>query len=159
MDLQYLRKLVKLVNDSQIAELEIEEDGNRVRITQRSSQTVVMSEALQAPVPAVHPVNPAPQAPVPAPAAAPPPKESDDSKYQQVRSPIVGTFYRAASPDAEPFVQVGNQVSAGSTLCIIEAMKIMNEIEAEISGKIVKILVENGKPVEYDQPLFLVEPS
>jgi acetyl-CoA carboxylase biotin carboxyl carrier protein len=154
MDLQYLRKLVKLVNDSQIAELEIEEEGSRVRVTRTTNSVVSVPETVH-----MAAVAPAP-APAPAPAEAPAPaSKAEAHSYHEVRSPIVGTFYRASSPDADPFVQVGKQVGAGETLCIIEAMKIMNEIESDMSGTVVKILVENGKPVEYDQPLFLIDPS
>lgn len=156
MDLQFVRKCIKLVNDAQIAELEIEEDGKRLRITRTfaaaDTQQLMQVSAAQhlpqaAPVP--QPVSP------PLAAAA----EVKNESYHEVRSPIVGTFYRAPSPDASPFVQVGDTVGTGQTLCIIEAMKIMNEIESDGSGRIVRILVENGQPVEYNQPLFLIDQS
>jgi acetyl-CoA carboxylase biotin carboxyl carrier protein len=86
-------------------------------------------------------------------------KSVDDARYHEIKSPIVGTFYRAPAPDADSYIQIGDVVSVGSVLCIVEAMKLMNEIESDASGKIVKILVENGKPVEYNQPLFLLEKS
>ena len=158
MDIQFVRKLVKIVTDSQIAELEIEEDGQRVRVTRTLySEPVVM--ASPAPVAAAPTPVPQPQAaPAAAPEAAPAPGPEAEGGVE-VHSPIVGTFYRASSPDAEPFVQVGQKVSSGQTLCIIEAMKIMNEIESDQAGTIVKILVEDGQPVEYNQPLFIIDPS
>ncbi|PLX32482.1 MAG: acetyl-CoA carboxylase biotin carboxyl carrier protein [Ignavibacteria bacterium] len=155
MDIQYVRKLVKIVTDSQIAELEIEEEGQRVRVTRTLyTEPVVMAS----PASAAHAVAPQPQAAAPAAVeeSAPAPEPAGGV---EVRSPIVGTFYRASSPDAEPFVKVGEAISTGQTLCIIEAMKIMNEIESDQSGTIVKILVEDGQPVEYNQPLFIVNPS
>ncbi|MBR9973951.1 MAG: acetyl-CoA carboxylase biotin carboxyl carrier protein [Bacteroidetes bacterium] len=160
MDLQYIRKCIKIVNDAQIAELEIEEDGKRLRITRNfapdasgmSAGLSAMQQMHALAVPSTPPVAPAtPEAPV---AAA-----AESSTRHEVRSPIVGTFYRSSSPDADPFVQVGDTVSNGQVLCIIEAMKIMNEIESDASGRVVKILVDDGKPVEYNQPLFLVEPA
>jgi acetyl-CoA carboxylase biotin carboxyl carrier protein len=160
MDLNYLRRLVKLVTDSGIDELEIEQDNARVRITRSVAPATpaVMQYAfpqaqqMQAPAPAAAPASDAP-----APAAAPKPVE--DSSHIKVLSPIVGTFYRASTPEADPFVQVGSLVTHGTTLCIIEAMKIMNEIESEFTGRVVRILVENGAPVEYNQPLFLIDPA
>lgn len=158
MDLQYVRRLIKIVNESQIAEIEIEEDGKRVRVT-RSVAAAAMLPAVQhvaAPVQiqAQADAGNAGQAPAvsQAPAAA-------SAQYHEVRSPIVGTFYRSSSPEADPFVQVGQSVSVGDTLCIIEAMKIMNDIESDASGRVVKVLVENGQPVEYNQALFLIDPS
>lgn len=157
MDIQFVRKLVKIVTDSQIAELEIEEEGQRVRVTRTLySEPVVMTTPAPA-VPAAAPQVPAAapaQAETPAPAATP-----EVHSGVEVHSPIVGTFYRASSPDAEPYVQVGQSVSKGQTLCIIEAMKIMNEIESDQAGTLVKILVEDGQPVEYNQPLFIIDPS
>ncbi len=159
MDLNYIRRLVKLVTESEIGEIEIEQDNTRVRITRA---VAVAPQVLQyaAPVPApAAPAAPATDAPregahVPAHV-----QHADDSAYEKILSPIVGTFYRASTPEADPFVQVGQMISPGNTLCIIEAMKIMNEIEAEIPGRIVKIFVENGQAVEYNQPLFLVDPA
>ncbi|HOJ04818.1 MAG TPA: acetyl-CoA carboxylase biotin carboxyl carrier protein [Bacteroidota bacterium] len=155
MDLQYIRKLVNIVNDSQITEIEIEEEGKRLRISRTLPQAVVAMP------PTPIPMATAPAVPMPAPPADAPatPAPAAANNYHEVRSPIVGTFYRASSPDAEPFVQVGQTVSAGQTLCIIEAMKILNEIECDRGGRVVKILVENAQPVEYNQPLFLIDPS
>lgn len=155
MDLQYIRKLVNIVNDSQITEIEIEEEGKRLRISRTLPQAVVAMP------PTPIPMATAPAVPMPAPPADAPatPAPAAANNYHEVRSPIVGTFYRASSPDAEPFAQVGQTVSAGQTLCIIEAMKILNEIECDRGGRVVKILVENAQPVEYNQPLFLIDPS
>ncbi|MBE0645083.1 MAG: acetyl-CoA carboxylase biotin carboxyl carrier protein [Bacteroidetes bacterium] len=156
MDLQFVRKCIKIVNDAQIAELEIEEDGKRLRITRSfANETHVMSmpyPAAQQPVAAQVPAAPA--APTAAMETAP-----AGEKHHEVHSPIVGTFYRSSSPDADPYIQVGDTVGKGQVLCIIEAMKIMNEIESDASGRIVKVLVENGQPVEYNQPLFLIDPA
>ena len=104
------------------------------------------------------PAAPAPTAPAPA-AAPAAPAADEESKYITIKSPMIGTFYRAASPDKPPFVAVGDTITEGDTVCVIEAMKLFNEIEAEFSGKIVKVLVDDSSPVEYDQPLFLVDPS
>ena len=156
MDIQFVRKLVKIVTDSQIAELEIEEEGQRVRVTRTlySEPVVMASPAPAAPAALPQPAAAPAQADAPAPAPA-----ADVPSGAEVHSPIVGTFYRSPSPDAEPFVQVGQSVSKGQRFCIIEAMKIMNEIESDQAGTIVKILVEDGQPVEYDQPLFIIDPA
>ena len=117
----------------------------------------------QIPVPQATAAAPAPQAPATHEAAAPAPadtkKADDDSKYITIKSPIIGTFYRKPSPDKPPFVEVGTSINKGDVLCVIEAMKLFNDIESEVSGKIVKILVDDSSPVEFDQPLFLVDPS
>ncbi len=157
MDLNYVRKLVKLLSESSLGELEIEEDGRKIRLAKQpvASPDVQQTLPVPAPVPAAATV---PTLAVPAPAPAPPPPPETD-RYHQIKSPIVGTFYRAPAPDAAPFVQVGSSIAPGTVLCIVEAMKLMNEIESDVSGKIVKVLVENGQPVEYDQTLFLVEPT
>jgi acetyl-CoA carboxylase biotin carboxyl carrier protein len=158
MDLQLIRKLVKIVTDSQIAELEIEEEGMRVRVTRALDYEpqILPYPAHSVPPPAAIPAAaPHAAAAEPSPAASVEPTASG----HEVRSPIVGTFYRSPSPDAPSFVEVGQSVSKGQTLCIIEAMKIMNEIEADAAGKIVKVLVEDSQPVEYDQPLFIIDPS
>jgi acetyl-CoA carboxylase biotin carboxyl carrier protein len=157
MDLNYVKKLVKLLSESNVDEIEIEEDGKKVRLVKRGGA----AQAPAAPVTgsaAPENVIPVPPIPMPlhvvapaAPAPAPP------AQYHEIKSPIVGTFYRSPAPDAAPFVQVGATVESGTVLCIVEAMKLMNEIESDVAGKIVKIMVENGQPVEYDQTLFLVE--
>jgi acetyl-CoA carboxylase biotin carboxyl carrier protein len=151
MDLSYVKKLIKLVSESDVHEIEIEEEGKKVRVTKASHvQAPVMMQAPGAQVPAAAPA-PSPVPPAPhAPAA---------SKLHEVKSPIVGTFYKAPAPDAAPFVSIGTHVEPGTVLCIVEAMKLMNEIESDAAGTVVKIMVENGQPVEYGQVLFLVEPS
>jgi acetyl-CoA carboxylase biotin carboxyl carrier protein len=157
MDLNYLRKLVRLLEGSTLNEIEIEEDGLHVRVAKSAHPHVSATTSPAAPV--VHPIAHAPAAasPAPAPVAAAP-APSAEAKYHEVKSPIVGTFYRAPTPEASPFVEVGQVVQVKSVLCIIEAMKLMNEIESDAAGRIVKILVENGQPVEYNQSLFLIEP-
>jgi len=155
MDLNLIRKLVKLVDSSEVTDLEIEENGTRVKIAKkiRGIQAVAQPQILTPSQPVTQ-TQPAAKAEAEAPA-----KEEAKANLHEIHSPIVGTFYRAPAPDADPYVQVGDTVSQGSVLCIVEAMKLMNEIESDVSGKIVKILVENGKPVEYNQPLFLVQTS
>jgi len=161
MDLAYIKRLIKLLSESGVDEIEIEEQGNKIRLVkhQNSRAEAVPHALMQVPqrsAPAFEaPLPPTPPAELPAAA----PEAAPSSAYQEVKSPIVGTFYRAPAPEAPPFVQVGSMVEAGSVLCIVEAMKLMNEIESDRAGKIVKILVENGQPVEYDQTLFLVETS
>ena len=152
MDLRKLKTLIELVESSGIAELEIEEGEERVRITRAvattPASTVVVPAALPAsvgamPAPAVAATSPAPPAPV-------------ESEGHQVKSPMVGTFYRAASPGAKPFVEIGDSVAVGDTLCIIEAMKLMNEIESDKSGVVKQVLAENGQAVEFGQPLVVI---
>ncbi len=151
MDLRKLKKLIDLVQESGIAELEITEGEEKVRINRvgNTAQPAMMTmPAPVAPMPAAAPAAAA--APTAAPAAAAEPEG------HVVKSPMVGTFYRSPSPGAKAFVEVGQSVSAGETLCIIEAMKLLNEIEADASGIVKAILVENGQPVEYGQPLFIL---
>lgn len=152
MDLRKLKKLIDLVEESGIAELELTEGEEKVRISRNPpAGTMAYAPAyMPAPVPAAAPAA-APAAPAAAPEPAAPVIEG-----HIVKSPMVGTFYRSPSPDAKPFVEVGSSVSAGDTLCIIEAMKLLNEIEADKSGVIKAILVENGHPVEFGEPLFVI---
>lgn len=163
MDLNYVKKLVKLFSESAVDEIEIEEEGKKIRLVKNRAGVVAGHTTIPvSAVPAAHAGAPfvLPQAVEGTPAAVPPQQPSADTKkYHEIKSPIVGTFYRSPSPDAAPFVQIGSSVSAGTILCIIEAMKLMNEIESDAAGTIVKILVENGQPVEYGQVLFLVEPA
>jgi len=161
MDLKEIRQLIKMVENSNIGEIEIMEEGRKLRISKNSkhnSETVLVSAPqMAAAVPQAVPVpqNGSPvQAEAPAAAAEP---EESSANYQEVRSPMVGTFYRAPSPESEPYVKVGQTVEVGQTLCIVEAMKLMNEIQSDYSGKIAKIMVENAQPVEYNQVLFLIE--
>ena len=159
-----LRKLIKLVEESDIEELEISSWGKSVRIRKlildhrpihpiapREEKAIVVEPALPASTASTPQPAPAPEEPPVQPAAAP----AED--IIEIKSPMVGTFYRRPSPEAEPYVEVGDIISPGKVLCIIEAMKLMNEIESDVSGKILKILVENAQPVEYGQPLFLVQ--
>ena len=152
MDIRKIKKLIELVEESGIAELEITEGEEAVRINRYSAQPAPMQYAPQP--------QPAP-APASQPAAAPGAENAAPAKEEPtghiVRSPMVGTFYEAPSPDAGPFVTVGSKVNAGETLCIVEAMKMMNQIEADKSGVIKQILVENEEPVEFDQSLFVIE--
>jgi acetyl-CoA carboxylase biotin carboxyl carrier protein len=150
MDLRKLKTLIDLVSESNVSELEITEAEGKVRIVKSSGAPVVMQ---QAPVAMV-------AAPAPAPAGGAPAVEASAPAVpagHAVKSPMVGTFYRSASPGAKPFVELGSVVKEGETICIIEAMKILNEIEADKSGTITKILSENGQAVEYGQPLFIIE--
>ena len=155
MDLRKLKKLIDLVQESGIGEIEITEGEEKVRICRQAPGVAPMMMApgmqpMQYALPAGGPAG-APAAAAPAPAAPPEPKG------HQLKSPMVGTFYRAPSPGAPPFIEVGQQVTKGQTLCIIEAMKLLNEIESDVSGTVKAILVENGQPVEYGQPLFTIE--
>lgn len=152
MDIRKIKKLIEIIEDSDIAEIEIKEGEESVRINRYGTGQGVTYQA--APPQALIPSMPQPQGPshVQIDAAAAP-----KINGHIVRSPMVGTFYRSASPGAKPFVQVGQSVKNGETLCIIEAMKILNQIEADHSGTISQIMVEDGQPVEYDQPLFVIE--
>lgn len=159
MDINEIKRLIRLVESSGIDELEIQEEGRQIRITK--SRGIA---ALPSPAPLIHTTpHPIPQVhkeaisqEVPRPGSV---SQEKADRLIEIRSPMVGTFYRAPAPDSEPYIREGDDIKPGKTLCIIEAMKLMNEIEAEISGTIVKILVENAKAVEYNQPLFLVEPK
>lgn len=158
MDLGYIERLLKLFDDSSATELTVEEEGSKISIAKTVQQQVVTVSAPSQPViaPAIA-STPAPAVATPVastPSPASPSAETPQGKT--INSPMVGTFYRASSPDAAPFVQVGDTVSIGSTLCIVEAMKLMNEIESDVAGTVLKVLVENGKPVEYNQPLFII---
>jgi acetyl-CoA carboxylase biotin carboxyl carrier protein len=158
MDLRKLKKLIDLVQESGIAELEITEGEEKVRIARGGAVTVAQGQAAPAFAPASAPATAAPasapaSAAAPAPAAPEPPAAGDG---HAMKSPMVGTFYRAPSPDAKPFVEVGQVVKEGQTMCVIEAMKLMNEIEADASGTVKAVLVENGQPVEYGQALFII---
>jgi acetyl-CoA carboxylase biotin carboxyl carrier protein len=158
MDLNLIKKLVKIFDTSDITDLEIEEEGLKIKIAKKirasnnnvQPQTVVQSETA---------TSNRKSADITSESATIEKVEESAENYYEIKSPIVGTFYRAPAPDADSYAQVGDSVSVGSVLCIVEAMKLMNEIESDKDGKIVKILVENGKPVEFNQPLFLIEPS
>jgi acetyl-CoA carboxylase biotin carboxyl carrier protein len=156
MDLRKLKTLIDLVAESGISELEITEGEGKVRIVKGPAPMPAgyMPAPMAAPM---VPVAPAPVAAAAAPAATPSEAAAPAAATHAVKSPMVGTFYRSANPNSPPFVDVGAQVKEGDTLCIIEAMKLMNEIEADKAGTIKAILVENGQPVEYGQPLFVIE--
>ncbi len=161
MNLNEIQDLIKFVSKSGVTEVEIEQKDFKITIKaekKADSQIIVQAAApaqmVAAPV-AAAPVAAAP-ASAPAPEAAAP---AENSNLITVKSPMIGTFYRSSGPDKDAFVSVGQTISPGNTVCIIEAMKLFNEIESEVSGKIVKVLVDDASPVEYDQPLFLVEPA
>ncbi len=162
MNLNEIQDLIKFVSKSGVTEVEIEQKDFKITIKAESKKTdapiIVQATAPVAAAP-VAVAAPAPVAAAPAPAAPSAPAAETASNLITVKSPMIGTFYRSSGPDKEPFVAVGQTVSKGDTVCIIEAMKLFNEIESEVSGKIVKVLVDDASPVEYDQPLFLVEPA
>lgn len=154
MDTKEIQRLLDYIAKSPLAEVSIETEGLKIAVKKKAESeapTIVHTVAAPAPVAAA----PA-AAPAPAPAAEPKKEESNDKLFT-IKSPMIGTFYRASGPDKGNFVEVGDSIEPGKTVCIIEAMKLFNEIDSEVSGKIVKILVENASPVEYDQPLFVVE--
>jgi acetyl-CoA carboxylase biotin carboxyl carrier protein len=160
MDIAYLEKIMQLFDESTLTELEIEEEGTQIRLARKAEAPAHPMLQYAPPMPMAYgpQTASAPAAPAQASAApAAPAVNGTSSKQHEIKSPIVGTFYRAPSPDADPYVQVGQQIGAGTTVCIIEAMKLMNEIESDASGKIVKINVENGQPVEYGQTLMVIE--
>jgi acetyl-CoA carboxylase biotin carboxyl carrier protein len=161
MDISKVRELVKLVEESGIEELEVMHKDTTIRI--QKSPSAVVGAAAMAPAPVPAPVAqvaiPAPAAPAAEPVKPAADAETASPKWKDVRSPIVGTFYRAPSPTSPTFVEVGDRIKAGQTLCIVEAMKVMNEIEAEFGGVVKEILVENGSPVEAEAVLFLVDPE
>jgi len=167
MSIKELQELIKMINRYKLAEFNMKDGDFEIFI--RSDQDPIegpIQQVMQMPQPAYvqAPVAPAAPAPAPAAAAAPAEKESkapaaDESKLVAVKSPMVGTFYRSSSPDKPAFVKVGDTIGTGDVVCIIEAMKLFNEIESEVSGTIVKVLVEDAQPVEYDQVLFMVDPN
>lgn len=167
MNLNQIQDLIKFVAKSGVSEVEIEQKDFKITIKTPAGKKEV--QVIAAPAPAYPVAAQLPPAPAAAPVAAPAPAAAPasaaapapvaDSKYITIKAPMIGTFYRAAGPGKPVFVNVGDEVKPGKTICIIEAMKLFNEIECEVSGKIVKVLVDDAKPVEYDQPLFLVDPS
>lgn len=166
MDIKEIQSLIRFVAKSGASEVKLETDD--IKITIRTGGTSGVEGAFIQPIQMAAPTMPvAPAAPAaPAPAAETPGSASadggngeDDSKYITIKSPIIGTFYRKPSPDKDAFVEVGSNISPGDVLCVIEAMKLFNDIESEVSGKIVKVLVDDSSPVEFDQPLFLVDPT
>lgn len=164
MEFKQIQELIKAINKSNISELSVEEGDFKITIKQAQT-TETQFVAVQAQMPAMPmPISaPAPQAALPAsaptPSAAPASAPVADDKLITIKSPMIGTFYRSPSPDKPAFVNVGDEIKEGQPLCIIEAMKLFNEIESEVKGRIVKVLAEDASPVEYDTPLFLVEPA
>lgn len=162
MDLKEIQNLIKFVAKSGASEVKLETEDLKITIRTgplgREHDTTYVQ---QIPMPAAMPAAPMPAAPTSQDAAAPAEskKEADDSKYITIKSPIIGTFYRKPAPDKPAFAEVGQNIAKGDVLCVIEAMKLFNDIESEVAGKIVKVLVEDSSPVEFDQPLFLIDPS
>jgi len=151
VDIRKVKKLIELLEESGISEIEISEGEESVRISRYPNPGTVSVQTLQAP-------PPPPAVPAPAPAAPPAaPTPPPVARGQQVTAPMVGTFYSGPAPGAKPFVEIGTEVKPGDTLCVIEAMKMMNQIESEVAGRVVSILVENGSPVEFGQALFIIE--
>lgn len=167
MDFKQIQELVRLVNKSSVSELSIEQDKFKITIKREHTEVVnqvIAPEQYLAAVPVVQQAPSAPPASVPAPQGETAAEQPDAKEFQAksnqviIKSPMIGTFYRSSGPDKPSLVNIGDEVAPGKVVCIIEAMKLFNEIESEVSGKIVKVLVEDASPVEYDQPLFLVEP-
>ncbi len=166
MDIKEIQNLIKFVAKSGASEVNLETEEFKITIKTGSDEaTTVVQQVPMAAAPAQQPQvqqaapAPAPAAQPEAPASSNPAPAEDDSKYVTIKSPMIGTFYRRPSPDKDTFAEVGDEIKPGTVVCIIEAMKLFNEIESEVSGKIVKVLAEDQTPVEYDQPLFLVDPS
>lgn len=160
MELKEIQQLIKLVSNSSVDEVKIEKQDFKLAIKKNQATTEYVTAAPVATPVAAAPAAPSAPAPSPAEAPAAQADEAEDtSNYVEVKSPMIGTFYRKPSPDKPMFVNVGDTIAKGDVLCVIEAMKLFNEIESEVSGTIVKILVDDSSPVEYDQPLFLVDPS
>ena len=164
MTFKELKELIEILKDSNLAEFDLKKNDFTLKIrTDKYTKSVKAAAPVAAPMPAavpsVAPPAVADAAPAPAPAAEEKPnsEESSNANVLEIKSPIVGTFYRSASPDKPPYIKVGDKVEQGDVVCIVEAMKLFNEIESEVSGTIVKVLIEDASPVEYDQPLFLVE--
>jgi acetyl-CoA carboxylase biotin carboxyl carrier protein len=160
MDLKEIQNLIKFVSNSGVAEVKLETGDIKITIrTTLEGNTPDITYVQQAPMQQAISQAAAPVVPAATPATPAAPAADDSAKYVTIKSPMIGTFYRKPAPDKAPFVEVGASIGKGDVLCVVEAMKLFNEIEAEISGKIVKILVDDMSPVEFDQPLFLVDPS
>jgi acetyl-CoA carboxylase biotin carboxyl carrier protein len=167
MNEKLIKKLIRLVEESKIESLEVSSWGRRVKITQRppgsvngnSSQPTTVLQQTSPPSPPVQSPSPAPPTASEPAAPSSAPETEDTSRLVPIKSPMVGTFYAAPAPDADPYVTLNEKISVGQVVCIIEAMKLMNEIESEVSGRVVKILVKNAEPVEYGQTLFLIDPD
>lgn len=170
MEFKEIQDLLKLVNRSNLIEVEIKKEDFRIKISKKDSDNVIYTTPSAAPIPMVSSA-PAPVAPAPVAAetSAPAPQaeseapavkaEEKNDNLIEFKSPMIGTYYTAPSPESPPYLKVGDVIAKGQVVCIIEAMKLFNEIESEVSGKVVKLLVENAQPVEFDQPLFLIDPN
>ena len=157
MDLKEIQTLIKFISSSKVDEVSIEKKDFRIKIKKNAPEVAAAPQVRALPpqqIVSIPATAPAPEAPAAAPVAP-----IEVSNTEEIKSPMIGTFYRKSSPDKPSFVEIGDVVEKGQVICIIEAMKLFNEIESEVSGKIVKVLVDDSQPVEYDQPLFLVEPS
>lgn len=154
MDIKAIKQVVDLMKRSELSEFELEEEGFKLRLSRKSGETQIIQAA---PIAAAAPAAAAALAAAPAPAAAPAAAPVEEKGISVITSPMVGTFYTSSSPDSPAFAKVGDKISSDSIVCIIEAMKVMNEINAEISGTVTEVLVENGEAVEYGQPLFKVK--
>lgn len=159
MDIKQIQELVKLINKTNIGEITIEEEGVKITVKQKKDPVQHIVANAGAPVYSAPPPQQASAPAAPPPAAAKPAAEPKADNLVTIKSPMIGTFYRQSGPGKPIFASVGDEVTPGKVVCIIEAMKLFNEIESEVKGKIVKVLVEDASPVEYDQPLFLVDPS
>ena len=163
MDFNQIQELIRMVSKHKLSEFSLKEGDFKLVIRNQvaTTETVVSAAPIvvQAPAPAPAPAAPAKVTEGPAAGPAAEVDEDNNPRYKQIKSPMVGTFYRSSGPDKGPFVKVGDSVDIGSKVCIIEAMKLFNEIESELKGKIIKVLVEDATPVEYDQPLFLIDPN
>lgn len=162
MDIKEIQDLIKFVAKSGVSEVELETKGVKIRICTGKEVTYVQPQVVNSQIPQIITQTPVVQQTNNATSTTNNPtvsKTNDDSKYITIKSPMIGTFYRRQTPDKPLFVNVGDEIKPGKTLCIIEAMKLFNDIESEVSGKLVKILVDDASPVEYDQPLFLIDPN
>ncbi len=159
MDIKQIQELVKIINKTNISEISVEEEGLKITIKQKEDKIITVAAPVQAQQIAYQQPMAAAPAQAAAPAAAAPAAAPKADNLITIKSPMIGTFYRKAGPDKPLFAEVGTEITPGKVLCIIEAMKLFNEIESEVKGRIVKVLVEDASPVEYDQPLFLVEPA
>jgi acetyl-CoA carboxylase biotin carboxyl carrier protein len=159
MEFKQIQELIKAINKSNISELSVEEGDFKITIKQAQTISETQFVAVQAPMQAMPLQQAAPAQTIAAPAAEQPTTPAESTNTITVKSPMIGTFYRSSSPDKPAFINVGDEIAPGKVVCIIEAMKLFNEIESEVKGRIVKVLVDDASPVEYDQPLFLVEPA
>lgn len=157
MKAKEIKDLIEFISQSGLEEVNVETEEFKIKVKKSADVAQqIVEKVVSAPAPA--PVASIPSAPAPVTSSAPA-TGNEDSKYVTIKAPMIGTFYRTPNPDSPPFINVGDTISAGDPACIIEAMKLFNEIESEVSGTVIKILVENAQPVEFDQPLFLVDPS